>query len=471
MSNRKNIVVLGAGESGVGAAILAQKEGFEVFVSDLGTIEKQYKAVLEEKKIAYEEEKHSTERILEMADLVIKSPGIPDHVALIQQLKEKGISVIDELEFASHYTNATIIGITGSNGKTTTTRLIHHILEIGGLDVGIAGNIGFSLAKQVAEKDRAYYVVEVSSFQLDNMTTFNPAMAILLNITPDHLDRYEYQLEKYIASKFRIVQNKGAEQVFIYNNDDVNIQYGLEHYYNGNKAAIYEISMRALEQESDLFRVPETDFEMPTSALVLKGRHNYFNMQCAVLVAKKLGVENKLIEKALSSFVNEPHRLESVITMNEIEFINDSKATNIDAVFYALEAMTKPVVWIVGGIDKGNDYAQLFDLVKEKVRAIVCLGVDNSGIQKAFEDKHEIIVEVRSVEEAIKVATLYAEPGDVVLLSPACSSFDLFKNYKARGDKFRAALMHQHKMMTEGIQVTLNINLAHNPVDNKSDNN
>ncbi len=471
MSNRKNIVVLGAGESGVGAAILAQKEGFEVFVSDLGTIEKQYKAVLEEKKIAYEEEKHSTERILETADLVIKSPGIPDHVALIQQLKEKGISVIDELEFASHYTNATIIGITGSNGKTTTTRLIHHILEIGGLDVGIAGNIGFSLAKQVAEKDRAYYVVEVSSFQLDNMTTFNPAMAILLNITPDHLDRYEYQLEKYIASKFRMVQNKGAEQVFIYNNDDVNIQYGLEHYYNGNKAAIYEISMRALEQESDLFRVPETDFEMPTSALVLKGRHNYFNMQCAVLVAKKLGVENKFIEKALSSFVNEPHRLESVITMNEIEFINDSKATNIDAVFYALEAMTKPVVWIVGGIDKGNDYAQLFDLVKEKVRAIVCLGVDNSGIQKAFEDKHEIIVEVRSVEEAIKVATLYAEPGDVVLLSPACSSFDLFKNYKARGDKFRAALMHQHKMMTEGIQVTLNINLAHNPVDNKSDNN
>lgn len=469
MSNRKNIIVLGAGESGVGAAMLAQKEGFQVFVSDLGTIGDAYKAILEEKQIAYEEGQHSVERILETADIVIKSPGIPDHVALIQQLKEKGISVIDELEFASRYTNATIVGITGSNGKTTTTRLVHHILDVAGFDVGIAGNIGFSLAKQVAEKDCAYYVVEISSFQLDNMTTFNPAIAILLNITPDHLDRYEYQLEKYIASKFRLIQNKGAEQVFIYNSDDVNIQYGLEHYYNGNKTAICKISMGALEQESDIFRVPKTDFELPTAALSLKGRHNYFNMQCAVLVAKKLGIENALIEKALVSFVNEPHRLESVITMNELEFINDSKATNVDAVFYALEAMTKPVVWIVGGVDKGNDYVSLFDLVKEKVRAIVCLGTDNSRIQKAFEDKHEIIVEVRSIEEAIKVATLYGEPGDAVLLSPACASFDLFKNYIDRGNKFKAVLMQQHKMMTEGIQVSLTINLTHNPVDGKSD--
>jgi len=469
MSNRKNIIVLGAGESGVGAAMLAQKEGFQVFVSDLGTIGDAYKAILEEKQIAYEEGQHSVERILETADIVIKSPGIPDHVALIQQLKEKGISVIDELEFASRYTNATIVGITGSNGKTTTTRLVHHILDVAGFDVGIAGNIGFSLAKQVAEKDCAYYVVEISSFQLDNMTTFSPAIAILLNITPDHLDRYEYQLEKYIASKFRIVQNKEAEQVFIYNSDDVNIQYGLEHYYNGNKTAICEISMRALEQESDIFRVPETDFELPTAALPLKGRHNCFNMQCAVLVAKKLGIENALIEKALVSFVNEPHRLESVITMNELEFINDSKATNVDAVFYALEAMTKPVVWIVGGVDKGNDYVSLFDLVTKKVRAIVCLGTDNSRIQKAFEDKHEIIVEVRSIEEAIKVATLYGEPGDAVLLSPACASFDLFKNYIDRGNKFKAVLMQQHKMMTEGIQVSLTINLTHNPVDGKLD--
>jgi UDP-N-acetylmuramoylalanine--D-glutamate ligase len=469
MSNQKNIVVLGAGESGVGAAILAQKEGFEVFVSDLGTIGKEYKAVLEEKKIAYEEGQHSLERILEMADIVIKSPGIPDHVALIQKLKEKEISVIDELEFASRYTNATIVAITGSNGKTSTTKLVHHILEVAGFDVGIAGNIGFSLAKQVAENDRAYYVVEVSSFQLDNMTTFNPTIAILLNITPDHLDRYEYKLEKYIASKFRIVQNKEAEQVFIYNSDDANIQHGLEHYYNGNKAAIYEVSMRALEQETSEFRVPETDFEMPATALVLKGRHNYFNMQCAVLAAKKLGVKNALIEKALTSFVNEPHRLESVITMNELEFINDSKATNVDAVFYALEAMTKPVVWIVGGVDKGNDYTKLFDLVQKKVRAIVCLGTDNSRIQKAFEEEHEIIVEVRSVEEAIKVATLYGEPGDAVLLSPACASFDLFKNYIDRGDKFKKVLMQEHKMMTEGIQISLNINLTHNPVDRKSD--
>lgn len=469
MSNRNNIVVLGAGESGVGAAILAQKKGFDVFVSDLGMIGDNYKAVLEEKKIAYEEGGHSKDQILETADLVIKSPGIPDHVALIQALKEKEIPVIDELEFATRYTKATIVGITGSNGKTTTTRLVHHLLKVAGLDVGIAGNIGFSLAKQVAEEDHAYYVLEVSSFQLDNMTTFNPAVAILLNITPDHLDRYEYQLEKYIASKFRIVQNKEAEQVFIYNSDDVNIQYGFEHYYNGNKEALCAVSMNTLKQEQMVFRVPNTDFEMPSGALVLKGRHNYFNMQCAVLAAKQLGVDNVSIEKALSSFENDPHRLESVLVMNEIEFINDSKATNVDAVFYALEAMTKPVVWIVGGVDKGNDYAQVFDLVKEKVRAIVCLGVDNTNIKKAFADQHEIIVDVRSVGEAIKVATLYAEPGDAVLLSPACASFDLFKNYIDRGNQFKQLLQQQYKIMTEGIQVSLTIDLKHNPVDQKSD--
>lgn len=469
MSNHKNIVVLGAGESGVGAAILAQKEGFNVFVSELGTIAEEYRAILEEKKIAYEEGKHSIERILEQSNLVIKSPGIPDHVALIQQLKAKAIPVIDELEFASRYTQATIVGITGSNGKTTTTRLLHHILEVAGFDVGIAGNIGFSLAKQVAEKDRAYYVVEVSSFQLDNMTTFNPRIAILLNITPDHLDRYEYQLEKYIASKFRIVQNKEAEQVFIYNSDDANIQYGWTHFYNGNTTGICEVSMRALEQDSELFRVPQIGFEISKGALALKGRHNYFNMQCAVLAAHELGVEQAAIKKALSSFENEPHRLESVITLNEIEFINDSKATNVDAVFYALEAMTKPVVWIAGGVDKGNDYARLLDLVQEKVRAIVCLGMDNTRIQEAFEGKHEIIVEARSVEEAIKIATLYAESGDAVLLSPACASFDLFKNYIDRGNKFKAVLRQQHKIMTEGIQVSLNIDFKQNPVDRKSD--
>jgi len=301
------------------------------------------------------------------------------------------------------------------------------------------------------------------------MDKFTPEVAVLVNITPDHLDRYEYKLENYIASKFRIVKNKGAEQVFIYNSDDTNIQYGFEHCYNGNQDLLMPISMEDLKQDSEMFRAPHTDFEMPKSELTLRGRHNLFNIQCAVLAAKQFGVSNEAIRTALQSFENEPHRLESVISIENVEYINDSKATNVDAVYYALEAMEKTVVWIAGGIDKGNDYSQLYPLVKEKVRAIVCLGKDNTKIQEAFKDVHEIIVESRSAEEAIKIASLYAEPGDAVLLSPACSSFDLFENYAARGDKFKEVLMQQYKIMTEGIEVVMNLNFKINPTDNQSD--
>lgn len=471
MKNKQYIVVLGGGESGVGAAILAKKQGFDVLVSDLGSIKAAHKKVLQEYQIDFEEGGHSKALILEKANLVIKSPGIPNKVAMIQALLEKGVEVIDELEFAARYTKGKIIAITGSNGKTTTTRLVHHILETASLDVGLAGNIGFSWAKQVAENDRAYYALEVSSFQLDNMYQFNPAIAILVNITPDHLDRYDYKLSNYIASKFRIIQNKTTADTFIYSKEDENIAYGFEHYFKADKAGLLPVSMKDLEGLLETFRVPYTDFEMPVSELTLKGRHNYFNMQCAVLAAKQLGVENEVIRTALQSFVNDPHRLESVISLNGVEYINDSKATNVDATYFALEAMDKTTVWIVGGVDKGNDYTPLIPFIKDKVRAIVCLGKDNSKIKAALEEVHEIIVETLSVEEAIKVASLYAEEGDAVLLSPACASFDLFSNYIDRGNQFKEILLHQHKIMTEGVQVSLDITINVNPSNNQTDTN
>ncbi len=466
----KNIVILGAGESGVGAAILAQKLGYQVFVSDLGAIASEYKEVLINNKIAFEEQQHSEAKILAEADLVVKSPGIPDKVALVAALKNKGIAVIDELEFAGRHTQAKIIAITGSNGKTTTTRLIYEMLKADGYSVGLAGNVGFSMAKQVAENDRDYYVVEVSSFQLDGMISFCPTVAILLNITPDHLDRYDYELKNYIASKCKIIQNGRADQIFIWNSDDENIVYGLEHFCKKNRTNTKAISMAALQQETAWLNVPYSDFRIAKSELTLQGRHNYFNIQAAVLAAQSVGVSEAAIRKALQTFQNEAHRLELVCNINGVSYINDSKATNIDAVFYALEAMKKTVVWIVGGIDKGNDYSILYPLVKQKVRAIICLGKDNSRIFKAFEGVHEVILETRSVQEAIKVASLYAEPGEVVLLSPACSSFDLFANYKARGNQFKAVLLQQIKIMTEGVKISMNTNFEMNPTEHKEDN-
>lgn len=461
-------IILGAGESGVGAALLAQKLGQEVFVSDFGQIGADYIAILKENNIAFEQGKH-TENIIQTADLVIKSPGISEKIPLIQALQSKGIPVIDELEFAFANTNAKIIAITGSNGKTTTTKLIYQMLDVAGYDVGLAGNIGFSLAKQVAQNDRAYYVVEVSSFQLDGMYSFCPDIAVLLNITPDHLDRYDYELKKYIASKFRLVQNKGAEQFFIFNSDDENIKYGFEHYYNGNQSNMLGLSMAALLGETLELNVPDSDFSIPKSELTLTGRHNYFDIQAAVLAAKKIGISNEKIAEALHSFQSEVHRLEPVCAINGIDYINDSKATNVDAAFYALEAMQKPIIWIVGGQDKGNDYSLLFSLVKQKVRAIVCLGKDNSKIFKAFEGVHDIILETNNVNEAIKIASLYAEQGDVVLLSPACASFDLFQNYKERGNQFKNVLLQQLEILTGGQKVKMTTVFKMNPTDNKRD--
>lgn len=432
------VVVLGAGESGVGAALLAKKQGYPVFVSDMAQIKDVYRRELLENAIDFEEGQHSSEMILEKASLVIKSPGIPDKAPLVKALKEKGIEVIDEIEFAAYFTKAKIIAITGSNGKTTTTGLLYHILRTAGLDVGLAGNIGFSLAKQVAENDRAYYALEISSFQLDACKNFKPYIGILTNITPDHLDRYDYKLENYIASKFRIAQNRSADDLFIYNAEDDNIAYGFEHFWKQeNREAVLPLSMKKLSGDSEWLEVEHSDFKIRRDELGVKGWHNRFNVSCAVLAAKALGLENEKIAAALKTFVNEAHRLESVGLINEVEYINDSKATNVDSVFYALKAMTKPVIWIVGGVDKGNDYSPLFDLVDHKVKAIVCLGKDNSKILESFQKRKEIVLETGSMQEALKTASLYAESGDAILLSPACASFDLFQNYQHRGNVFK----------------------------------
>jgi UDP-N-acetylmuramoylalanine--D-glutamate ligase len=436
--NKPFVVVLGAGESGVGAALLAKQQGYPVFVSDMGQIKDVYKRELLENGIAFEEGSHNESYILEKAGLVIKSPGIPDKAPLVKLLKEKGISIIDEIEFAVQFTKAKIVAVTGSNGKTTTTRLVYHILKTAGYNVGLAGNVGFSLAKQVAEGDKEFYAVEVSSFQLDGCKNFKPSIGILTNITPDHLDRYEYKLENYIASKFRIAQNKKHEDVFIYNAEDVNIANGFSHFWKqDNREGCIAVSMSALANDAEYLNVAHTDFSIKKSELTIQGWHNRFNISCAVLAAKELGVDNEKIAEALSSFVNEAHRLESVAVINDVEYINDSKATNVDSVFYALEAMTKPVVWIVGGVDKGNDYSPLFELAEKKVKAVICMGKDNIKILEAFKTRIEIVVETGSMQEALKAASLYATKGDVVLLSPACASFDLFNNYQHRGNVFK----------------------------------
>jgi UDP-N-acetylmuramoylalanine--D-glutamate ligase len=437
-TNKPFVVVLGAGESGVGAALLAKQKGYPVFVSDMGQIKDVYKRELLEGGIQFEEGTHSESFILEKAGLVIKSPGIPDKAPLIKALKEKGTEIIDEIEFAAQFSNAKIIAVTGSNGKTTTTRLVFHILQTAGLDVGLAGNVGFSLAKQVAQSDREFYALEVSSFQLDACKKFKPTIGILTNITPDHLDRYEYKLENYIASKFRIAQNKLDADIFIYNAEDENIANGFGKFWKQiGMGGCISVSMKALANDTEYLNVEHTDFSIKKSELTIQGWHNRFNISCAVLAAKELGIENHKIAEALRSFVNEAHRLESVAEINGVEYINDSKATNVDSVFYALEAMTKPVVWIVGGVDKGNDYSPLFQLVGQKVKAVICLGKDNSKILEAFKNRIEVIVETGSMQEALKASSLYAGEGDVVLLSPACASFDLFNNYQHRGNVFK----------------------------------
>ncbi len=434
------IAILGAGESGIGAALLAKKQGLDVFVSDLNQIKPHYLSELEANKIQYEQGQHSEDKILQ-AKTIIKSPGIPETAPLIQKAKARGIEVISEIEFAARYTNGTFIGITGSNGKTTTTLLIYEILKNAGLDAALTGNIGNSLARTIAKRQYDYYVVELSSFQLDNCYDFNPQIAVLLNITPDHLDRYGYDLNNYINSKFRIVQNHKPENYFIYWAEDQNIKNYLEK-HNVTSQHI-PFSFRKIENsaayvENGIMHVflNSKHFTMETKELSLQGRHNLYNSMAAAAAALAINIKDEYIRKTLQTFKGVEHRLEKFLTIRGITFINDSKATNVNSVWYALESIKRPIILIMGGVDKGNDYSLLYDLVKEKVKAIVALGKDNSKIINSFQNIVPVY-DTHSMDQAVKQAYLLADKGDVVLLSPACASFDLFDNYIDRGKKFK----------------------------------
>ena len=437
----KRLVVLGGGESGVGTAILAKKENFEVFLSDMGQIKDKYKQLLEDHGVAYEEGQHTEDLILN-ADEIMKSPGIPKKAALIQKLEAKGVSIISEIEFASRYTDAKIIAITGSNGKTTTTSLMFHILKQAGLNVGLGGNIGKSFAKSVAEDNFDYYVLEVSSFQLDDIKTdFKPYVAILLNITPDHLDQYNYQFDLYAKAKFRITENQDENDYFIYNLDDPKTMEMIDQM--NIRAHRKPFTMMDATNEAyannELFRVSDSngDFTMLVNDLGLIGKHNVSNSLAAAVAAKIIEINNEDLKKSLSDFKSVEHRLEPVLTIGGIDFINDSKATNVNATYYALESMTKPIVWIVGGTDKGNDYSEVLPFVKKKVKAIVCLGVDNTKIIDFFSPYIDTIVETNNMKDCVAKSYQLATKGETVLLSPACASFDLFNGYEDRGDQFK----------------------------------
>lgn len=428
------VVILGSGESGVGAAILAQKQQLEVFVSDRGNIQKKYKKELDARGIPYEEGRHTEEKILK-ADEVVKSPGIPDKAPLVQALINQGTPVISEIEFAARYSKGILIGITGSNGKTTTSTLSWHLLHEAGLKVTLAGNVGRSFAWQVAEEDTPNYVLELSSFQLDGIREFRPKVAMLLNISPDHLDRYEYKFENYIRSKFRIGMNQEKEDQFLYNGEDPNIKRFLDEL----AGQAQRITIKREQIEGSLVIVDNYKYDLASTAL--RGRHNAMNALFAIQLARLFDVQPEIIQRGLESFQPVEHRLERVAIVDGIEYINDSKATNVDAVFYALEAMDQPLIWVVGGQDKGNDYEPLMELVKNKVKAIVCLGVDNAKVISAFGDLGKTIVEVRSAAAAVAQAKMLSQQGDIVLLSPACASFDLFKNYEDRGRQFKEAVL------------------------------
>ena len=440
----ERFVILGAAESGVGTAILGKQKGYEVFVSDSGKIKKEYKDVLIHNDIEWEENQH-TENSIFNADIVMKSPGIPDKIELIRKLKQKNISVVSEIEFASQFTDANIIGITGSNGKTTTTMLTHHILNSAGLNVGIAGNIGDSFAKQVAESKYDHFVLELSSFQLDGIRSFKPSIAIITNITPDHLERYDYKFSNYVASKFRIAMNQTKEDYLIYDADDQDITDYLKD--NPVQATLLPFSISKelktgmyLENNNIKIKIKNSQITMPTTNLALEGKHNIKNAMAASAVAQLLRIRKDTIRESLENFHGVEHRLEHVLRINKVQYINDSKATNVNATYYALETMDAPTVWIVGGEDKGNDYSELFPFVNEKVKAIICLGVDNKKLFDNFENMVDIIIETQFMSEAIKIAYKVSESGDNVLLSPACASFDLFENYEDRGRQFKEAV-------------------------------
>ena len=442
---QQRLVILGGGESGVGAAVLATKEGYDVFLSDGGALKDSYRQDLQQRGIAFEEGGHTEAKILH-ADEVMKSPGIPDKNELVKKIRAKGIPVISEIELAyRHKGNSRIIGITGSNGKTTTTAMTWHICRHGGLDCALVGNIGYSFARQVAEDPKPWYVAEISSFQLDDIVTFRPDVAILTNITEDHLDRYDYKFDKYIRSKFRITMNQTKDDYFIYNDDDPVIKAHLNQYpihsnplpftmqQEPNKGGFISKGQMNIETGNEKWQMSIYDF-------ALKGIHNQYNTMAAGIASATVGIRKQKIREAIQSFEALEHRMEYVSTVRGVEFINDSKATNVNSTWYALESMEKPTILILGGVDKGNDYSLIRDLVKEKVKAIVCMGVDNRKIHEAFQNDVALMVNTASAEEAVKAAFHFATKGDVVLLSPACASFDLFKNYEDRGRQFKEAV-------------------------------
>ena len=440
------IVVLGGGESGVGAAVLAKVKGFDVFLSDKGTIEEKYQEDLRKWDVPFEQGGHTEELVLN-ADEVIKSPGIPGSAPMVRRLEAQGTPIISEIEFAARYDNAKKICITGSNGKTTTTSLIYYLLQQAGLNVGLGGNIGKSYAYQVATEHFDYYVLEISSFQLDNCYEFRPDIAIITNITPDHLDRYDYQMENYVKAKFRITRNLRPEDCFIFDSDDAITIDHLNKIILSAKMLPYtqqhEVKQGAfLKDDKIVVRYEDEECDIFLKELALGGKHNVYNSMAAALAAKASGIDNRTIRESLATFQPIEHRLEPVLSIKDVLYINDSKATNVDSAWYALECQTKPVVWIAGGKDKGNDYSVLEELVRQKVKAVVCMGVDNSKLRAAFEDivGADHFVETGSADEAVAAASKFAEPGDVVLLSPCCASFDLFKSYEDRGAKFKEAV-------------------------------
>jgi UDP-N-acetylmuramoylalanine--D-glutamate ligase len=447
MGTPKKLLILGAAESGVGAALLGVQQGWDVFVSDAGKIKEDFKNTLQQSGIAYEEGGHSMDKIL-AADCVVKSPGIPEKTAVMKQIREAGLEVCSEIEFGYRYKSGSkIIAITGSNGKSTTTKLTHHLLKDAGFDVAMVGNIGYSFARQIAEKPCEWYVMEISSFQLDDIKTFRPDVAVLLNITPDHLDRYDYKFENYIRSKFRITENQQESDYFVVNEDDPVMANYLQHHSIHAKKIGFTMSEKNIKTEGAFVKdeqlhvnVYGEELNMSIHDLAIKGKHNQYNSMAAGISARIAGVRKEKIRESFATFEGLEHRLEFVATVKGVDYINDSKATNVNSVWFALESMTKPVVLILGGQDKGNDYNEIMELVKDKVKAIVCMGIDNAPIHAAFDSEVSSVTDTNSAATAVRAAYNVAEKGDVVLLSPACASFDLFKNYEDRGRQFKEAV-------------------------------
>lgn len=444
----KKIAILGAGESGVGTAVLAIQNGYEVFVSDFGSVSKKYEDMLLEYNIPYEQNQHSEEKILD-ADVIMKSPGIPEKADIVKKIRAKGIKVVSEIEFAYPYCKGKIVGITGSNGKTTTTNLVYHIFQSAGFNAGMAGNVGISFAYMVATEPKEIYIVEISSFQLDDIDQFKCDIAILLNITPDHLDRYNYEMKNYVASKFKIAQNQTAANAFIYCIDDEETMNYLNENSSNILAKRYPFSIQqeleegAFIKENKLFiNIIQTQFSMLTNEITIKGKHNQYNSLAAGLAARHEEIRDEVLREAFMTFKSIPHRLESVLTIQGVEYINDSKATNVNSAWYALESMEKEVIWIAGGVDKGNDYESLMPLVKKRVKALVCLGDDNLKLQSTFSGVIDVIISTDNMKDAVRSASQLADKGDAVLLSPCCASFDLFQNYEDRGDQFKACVQN-----------------------------